>query len=345
MLRTSILAIVFSCSATFAVGQIAGGLTDTTNSGHGGNNYIVGTVYSAEGVPINAKMNIRLTSPTWGDILAMTDDRGKFVFSNVGSGVYTVVIDEKEYEPLRHDVDIVVARPRVPETYMVTIRLRNRENPKSKSGKPSVVDASNAGVPRAAMDHYEKAAKLVAAKDHKGAIKELKLAVAEYPRFANALNQIGVLYLQLNELKNADEALQAALKISPDAFEPLLNRGVTLFRMSRFKDAETVLLTAIKAESKAAVAHYYLGRTLTKLGRNPEAEVAFLNCVKLSPGEFKEAHRFLAFIYIELGNGPRVVEELETYLKLVPTAPDAANLRNVIAQLKQTSSSQPTSKP
>jgi tetratricopeptide (TPR) repeat protein len=345
MLRPWFLASVFLFSATFAVGQIAGGLTDTTNINHGGNNYIVGTIYLPNGMPLNAKMNIRLTSPNWGDILAMTDDTGKFVFSGVASGTYTVVIEEKDFESVRQPVDITVDRARIPETYMMTIRLRYSKEYKSKADRPGVVTASNAGVPQPALDLYEKAAKLATAKDYKGAIKELKLAVAEYPNFVNALNQIGVLYLQLNELKSADEALQAALKIAPDAFEPLLNRGVALFRMSQFKDAETVLIKAIKADAKSAVAYYYLGRTLNKLDKNPQAEAAFLNSVKLSPGEFKETHRFLAAIYLDQGNAVRVVEELETYLKLVPKAPDAANLQNVVDQLKRTLSAQQKSKP
>jgi len=44
------------------MGQIAGGLTETTNTRLGGNNYIVGTVYSPDGVPINTRMRIKLTS-------------------------------------------------------------------------------------------------------------------------------------------------------------------------------------------------------------------------------------------------------------------------------------------
>ncbi len=343
--RPFILAIILLGSSTFAAGQIAGGLNDTTNVNHGGNNYVVGTVYLPEGMPINAKMNIRLTSPNWGDVLALTDDRGKFVFSNVGSGTYIVVIDEKEYEPVAQPVDITVARARVPETYVMTIRLRYKASAKNKLPKPAVVDAANAGVPRPALDLYDKAAKLAAAKDFQGAIKDLKLAIEAYPQFANAYNQMGVLYMQLNDLKNADEAFQAALKITPDAHEPLLNRGITLFKMSKYKEAATVLVDALKAESRSAVAFFYLGRSLNKLGEDAKAEIAFLRCIKLSPGEFKEAHRYLAVIYLDQGKAELVIEHLETYLKLVPTAPDATKLQEVVAQLKSTTPAPVVNKP
>lgn len=345
--RSFFLGVIFLCSVTLAAGQIGGGLTETTNTRLGGNNYVVGTVFSPDGMPISRRMSIRLSTPTWGEVLATTDDSGRFVFSGVGSGVYTLVIDgEKEFESVRQEVEIIRPRSSVPETYTMTIRLRTLENVKSKAEKPSVISASNAGVPKRAMDLYQKASKLAGAKDYKSAIEQLKLAVAEYPAFVNALNQIGVIYLRLNELDMADEALQAALKIKPDAYEPLINRSIALFRMARFKDAETVLRDTLKAKAESPVAYYYLGRTLNKMGRNDEAETAYLTCIKMSPDEFKEAHRLLAVIYLDRGAPQRVIEELETYLRLVPTAPDAADLRKVIEQSTRPSAPpQPYRKP
>jgi regulator of sirC expression with transglutaminase-like and TPR domain len=55
----------------------------------------------------------------------------------------------------------------------------------------------------------------------------------------------------------------------------------------------------------------------------------------MSPGQFKEAHRVLGAIYLDRGAQQLVIEQLETYLKLVPTAPDADLLRKVIEQSKR----------
>jgi len=341
--RFFFLGVVLLFSAALAVGQIAGGLTETTNTRLGGNNYIVGTVYSPTGMPITTKMSIRLSTPTWGDILASTDDRGRFVFSNVGSGVYTVVIDgQNEFENVAQEVEVVRVRSAVPETYTLTIRLRLLDSVRSK---PSVISASNAGVPKRAMELYEKASKLASERDYKGAIKQLKFAVDEHPAFVNALNQIGVLYLRLNELDKADEALRKALKVRPDAYEPLINRSITLFRLEKFKEAETVLRDTLKAKPESSVAYYYLGRTLNRMGRIDEAEAAYLTCLKMNPGGFNEAHRLLAVIYLNRGASMRVAEELETYLKLVPTAPDADQLRKVIEQSKRSTPPPPDRKP
>lgn len=338
--QSILLVSVLLCSAGFTAAQIAGGLTETTNTSLGGTNYVVGTVYAPDGRPINRRLRIRLTTPFWGEVLSTTDDSGRFVFSRVGSGVYTLVIDEKEFAPVRQEVEITARRTEMAETYTMTIRLREASDAKSKE-KRSVIDAANAGVPKRALDLYEKASKLAEAKDYQGAIEQLKLAVAQHPTFVNAFNQIGVLYLRLNDLKNAHEALEAALKIKPDAYDPLINQAIVLFRMARYQEAETVLRNTLKVKADSAAAYYYLGRTLQKLGRNDEAEKAYLAGTKISPGEFKETHRLLAVYYWERGALQRVVEELETYLKLVPTAPDAADLRKVIDESKRSLQSSP----
>jgi Flp pilus assembly protein TadD len=336
MLRTILLTIIIGYSATLVTAQIAGGMNETTNTRHGGNNYIVGTVFTPDGFPIRTRMRIKLNSPAWGDTLVTTDERGQFVFSGVASGTYTVIIDsEKEYQPVSQQVDIVRDRNIVPETYTVTIRLREVDSGKATT-KPSVVSAANAGVPKKALEFYDKAAQLAREKDYLGAIKELKLAVAEYPSYVSALSLIGMLYMRLNELDKADDAFKAALKIDPEAYEPLLYRSITLYKLSKFKDAESSLRKALKVKPESAAVYYYLGRTLNKLGKNDEAEKAFLTCTEKSPGEFKEAHRVLAAIYLDRGKPERVVEQLEIYLKLVPTAPDAENLRMVLEQNKRT---------
>jgi Flp pilus assembly protein TadD len=332
---TIFLMLTLSLSTVTAAGQIPGGLTETNNTRLGGTNYIVGTVFTPDGERIRTRMRIRLSTPTWGDILATTNDVGEFVFSNVAAGLYTVIIDaDREFQTAMAQVEITKDRPSPPETHIVSLRLRFAGSGKTIP-KPSVINAEFAGVPKRAMDFYQKASKLAAAKDYKGAIEQLKLAVAEHAEFVNALNQIGMLYLQLSQPDKADEFLQKALQIRPDAFDPMLNRSVALFRLGRFKDAESILRNAIAAKPEAAVAHYYLGRTLQKTGRDDEAEKAYLTSLKLSPGEVKEAHRFLAAIYLDRGNAQRVIEELETYLKLVPGAPDAENLRKVIEQAKR----------
>ncbi len=269
---------------------------------------------------------------TVGDRVTMTDERGNFAFRGLPSGNYTIVIDkEKEYEPVTQSADIIQFRGSPGQTYNLNIRLTLIKG--NTEVKPGVINSEFANVPQKALDFYNKAVELSKKGNYKGAIGQLQLSVSEYPDFMLAFNEMGVQYLRLNELEKADEAFQSALKIKPDAFAPLMNRGIVLVQMKRFEDAESVLRNAVKMK-ESAIGHYFLGLALANLGRFDEAEKELVSAVKLGGDEMKEAHRYLAIIYNTRGDKKRATDELETYLRLVPTAPDAEQLRNVIKQLK-----------
>jgi len=326
-------------AAVNAAAQLPGALNETTATRMGGSSYIVGTVFWPTGRPVNFRMSVKLVTPTAGEYLITTDDRGQFIFSGLREGIYFVVIDgEKDFEPVNQPVDVLSSRSGKDQPYTVTIRLAEK---RKTAAKPAVVEAANAEVPKRAKAHYAKALELSATKDHKGAVEQLKLAVAADPNFISGYNELGVQYLKLNDLERAGEALQAALKIKPDAPEPLANRGILLFRLNKWDEAHAALTSSIAADGRSSVAHYYLARTLVKLSRFDEAEKQLDLVIKLQGAEMNEAYRILAMMYIEKDDRPKALAALETYLKLVPAAPDADRLRQAAADIKRSMDKNP----
>ncbi len=318
--------------AGFAFGQINQSMSESTATRWGGNNFLVGTVYFPNGQPINRRMFIRLSSAVKGEVTATTDDRGKFIFSGLDEGYYSVVIEgEKEFEPVSQTVEVLRRSNPVAQSYLVSIRLVEKRVP---ANKPTVVNVEDAGAPKTAVAHYDKALELGKTKDHAGAVAQLKMAVVIFPKYLNAYNELAVQYLRLGELQKADEAALAALKIKPDAFEPMLNRGIVLFRMNRFAEAEFALREVLKANDMSAIGHFYLGRTLAKTSKYDEAETELNRAITISPEGMKEAHRILAMLYIDKDDRPKAIVSLETYLRLVPEPPDVEQLKRALAQLK-----------
>ncbi len=269
---------------------------------------------------------------TRGDVTSMTDDSGNFSFRGLVSGRYTIVIDsEKEFEPVTEQVEIFQFRGSPPQVYPLNIRLALKGN---AGFKPGVLNTEFADVPKRAMAFFKKAIELADAGDRKGAIAQLQLSIAEYPKFMLAFNEIGVQYLRLNEFEKADESLRLALKIKPEAFAPLVNDGIVLIRLKRYEEAEQLLRSALKIKEQSAVGHFFLGQTLANLGRFDEAEKELVSSVSLGGDDMKEAHRILAIIYRVKGDNEHALVELETYLRLVPTTPDAEQLRRVIIEIK-----------
>jgi Flp pilus assembly protein TadD len=305
----------------------------STDTGLGGVNSISGMIVSSTGQRIQRRVSIRLRTMTRGDRVSTTDEYGNFVFRGLTPNDYLVIIDkEQDFEPFSQNVSVIQPRGMPPQTYYLSIRLELKGRAEAK---PGVLKAEFASVPKRALDHYNSATEQAKKKDHQGAIEELKLAIKDYPSFMLAFNELGVQYLKLNQLENADEAFQSALKITPDAFAALINRGIANFMMKRYGEAVPILRKALKKNDQSAVGHYFLGQALANLGLFEQAEKELLASLELGKEEMKEAHRILAIIYASRGAKKQAADELEAYLKLAPDAPDAEKLRDKIRQLRE----------
>lgn len=332
-LHLAIAVVMSLCFAVSASAQISTISDSESQTGLGGMNSIVGTVFAPSGRPLESRVRIRLSTMTRGDRIFTTNQNGNFAFRGLPAGSYTVVIDKEEaYKPLSQSVDIIQFRGSPAQTYTLNIRLEFKDRVEVK---PAVVNAEFANVPKKALEHYNEAIELGKKKDHLGAIEQLKLAVTEYPSFTQALNEMGVQYLKLSRLQEADDAFREALKIDPESFPALTNRGIANVMMKRYGEAVPVLRKAVKKHDQAVV-HYFLGQALANLGLFDEAEKELLTAIKLGKEEMKEAHRILAIIYSSRGAKQQAANELETYLKLSPDTPDAEKLKEMIRKLKET---------
>ena len=162
-----------------------------------GNNTIQGKVYFPAGernTGKTIKLHIESANATGGGS-TVTDQDGVFRFNGLRPGSYEVVVDGgKDYENSREPVTIdPVGGGRI---IQVNIALKPK------------VDASNpafAGVPKVALDLYQKGTAAAQKGDAKGAVSFLTQAVTVHPSFALALSELGNQYLKLSQWDKAAE--------------------------------------------------------------------------------------------------------------------------------------------
>ena len=311
------------------------------SSGTGGIHLIQGYVFFPSGRRAEGSIEVRLQSYSAGEISVLADNSGSFTFTSLAPGNYTVVINAgKDYEIAREsvfiDTDINPARgvalPSVARRYTVMAHLQLKVD-RGNHAKASVVNATLSAVPAEARELYEKALEL-AKTDTDKAIEKLKAAIALYPNFSLALNELGVQYLRLGQADKAVSSLKEASKLSPDAFTPKLNLGIALLEATKFTEAETQLREAVKQNDSAPTAHLYLGVTLAKLRSYAEAETELSRAIELGGTRMGLAHYYLGGILWQKREYRRAAEELETYLSLAPNASNAEQVRATIKTLR-----------
>ncbi len=330
--RLFFVGFLLLCFGGSMAGQISSIPDSASQTGFGGTHSIVGTVLGPSGRPLETRVSVRLASMT-KERSFPTNETGNFAFRGLPNGSYTISIDkEKEYEPVSQSVDVRGFEGSPPQTYTVNIRLTLKEG--ARQAAPAVLNVQFANVPPAARGYYDKALELGGKSDHQGAVDQLKLAIKEHPTFTLAFNEMGVQYLRLGQLENADQAFQGALKIDASSFEALVNRGIVNVMLKRFGESIPMLRKAVKINDQSAVGHYFLGQALANLGLFIEAEKELQLSLNLGKEQMKEAHRILAIIYTDRGDKKQAAGELEAYLKLTPDAPDADKLKDMIRQLR-----------
>ena len=296
-----------------------------------GNNAILGTIRLPSRQKLNLRASVQLSTPR-GNFTTYSDTNGSFVFNGLRTGTYRVNIDAgKEYELANETVEIAQSPRSSGSTYTIEIQLRLKQ---TDALPPRVVDASLVGIPKPALDLYGEALKSKQKGDFKTALEQLKNAILLHADFTLAYNELGLIYMQTNQLDEAETAFQAALKISSRSCAPIFNHGLLLTQRKQFDAAETELRRAVECDESSAPAHLYLGRVLVTLRKYDEAEKHILRSILLSGEGFALAHRFLGALYLEQGKNEQGVKELEKYLKLEPNAKDAERLRETIKRLR-----------
>jgi Flp pilus assembly protein TadD len=326
-----------------AVGTAAAQVGGLETSGTDGVHTIQGRLVAPSGRRTELRLKVRLESSGAGELYVFSDANGTFRFTSLRPGSYTVVVEGgDEFETTRESVmlepsTIQTRRGSIgtPFTRPVTLQIYlRRKSGGAEQSQPGVLNASLANVPKPAVDLYQKGMEAARKNENEHAAGLLKQAVDAYPNFPLALTELGVTYLKLKHPDKAAEALSASLKLAPEDQGTLLAYGRALLELRRPAEAEEQFRRALKKNAASPSAHLYLGMIL--LGRRDftEAERELTAAKGAGGGEVAMAHYYLGGLYWELKQYKRAAEELETYLKLVPSAPNAERLRATIKEFR-----------
>ena len=329
VLIASLFSLAYLVPSTSA--QIPG-LTETTKTGFGGRHSIAGTVLLPSGDQANSRIVIRLVG-AGRSVSTTTDEVGRFLITELHEGGYTIHVEPSQrFERQTENITVDANPLGGGQTYTIQIRLREKRSTETKA---AVVDAEMTEIPKRAIEFYEKAGERVAAEDTRGAVDLLLKAVGEHPSFFLAHTELGVQYQKLNDLEKADQHLQSALKIKPEAFDALANRGIVLVRLRKYADAEPLLRKAIGLKADSAIVDFYLGRSLLGQKRPDDAEPVFRTAYEKGGKDMIEARRALATIYLERGENDKALAEIDAYLAANPTAYDAKQLQETAAKIRE----------
>jgi tetratricopeptide (TPR) repeat protein len=306
-------------------------------------NTIDGSVTNTQNRPvINAR--VYLQNDAYSEVAATyTDGSGRFIFRNIGSGIYYVMVEaiDGSFERQSQRLDAVAVNGRASgrggEMFRVdfVVRLRNAEKPPKVETKLGAVFYQD--VPEAARKEYQAALRNLEKDDFEKAALSLKQAINLFPDYYEALDRLGSEYVRRRDFNAALPLLGHAVEINKDSWSSYYYLGVARIELKQADEAVEALRKAVDLNPNSINANMRLGMILaTNRATYAEAIKAFEKVSELAGTQLPDAYLYLAKLHSELKDYNEAANALEAYLKLIPASQNGQReqYRKVIEQLR-----------
>jgi tetratricopeptide (TPR) repeat protein len=276
-------------------------------------------------------LRVELISPLGGVAgMRSTDGNGGTTFDGVGGGRYQVRVSGPDIETTTSETIETGGSNGGPYiTERIEVRLTNTAGGEVGGGAVAVI------VPEAAQKEFKLGLKETDKKHWEEAKDHFQKAIAAFPKYADAFNNLALAEIQLKDGKGAVESYRSATEIDPTLQQANLYLGQFYYENKKYKEAEPYLLRSAADQPNSA-------QTLTALAnvqlQNGEDDLALTTARKVpflpDHQKFAVSHLIVAQALTGKDQDDEIAKEYEKYLKEAPDSPLAPRVRDALAKLK-----------
>jgi tetratricopeptide (TPR) repeat protein len=268
-----------------------------------------------------------------GEVVSATFTRqnGEFEFNGVPNGNYLLVLEERGYEPIRENLEVMGA-----SRIGIVLYLRKPIVPDSRE-PGGAVSVRELALPKRTRDSYRKGlTHLYQKRDYSGSIPHFQKTVDDAPTFYEAHFHLGVALIEVSQFAEGEQALRRSIELAArDVYaEPYFALASLLSNQNRFDEAEQVARRGISADSSLWQGHYELARALMGLKRTDDAEKSALESISRR-ADFAPAYLLLANVHIRRKDYSALVRDLDEFLRLDPNGQRSAQVRQMREQVQK----------
>jgi Tfp pilus assembly protein PilF len=216
----------------------------------------------------------------------------------------------------------------------VFITVKPKESETATTGTDPIVASVDLNIPQKAKKELDKANELIARQDWNHAKDELMKALAIYPQYADAYNNLGVVYARLGDGAHEREVLQKAVSLNDHLASAFVNLGKMDIKERNFPAAETQLAKAANIIPNDAQTLMLLAN-VELLNQHFDAAIAHCNKVHSMPHDSQTLVHYIAARAFEHEN--RLADaavEFRTFLQEEPSGARADAVRKELSALE-----------
>lgn len=267
-----------------------------------------------------------------------TESTGRYEFSGLGDGRYTVRVMPFRYDFLDQSQQVEIKTFTITGTgngnslEILDFYLLPRKGGLAEA-EAGVLFAQE--VPKEAKKIFEKALEDLGKKKREEGISGLNNALKTFPNYFFALVRLGKEYVVDGKFAEAYPVFMKAVDVNPKSPTALYYLGFTLHKLNYNKAALIALNQAFILSPSSVAVLMTLGTVEKMEGKFTDAEKHLVQAKKLSRVPIADLHWELALLY---GNNLKKYEaaadELESFLKARPDSKDADKIKNLIKDFR-----------
>jgi len=255
-----------------------------------------------------------------------TDGQGRFRFSSLQRGYYTIIIKAQGFATAQQQADLQV----LTRAYLI-FELKPDVRTSAPASSSAVLDAR---VPSDAQDEMTKGRVALQEKNVKEALQHFEKAVQLFPSYYEAQLVLGNTYMEEREWEKAETALRHALELKPQSTAARIALGEVYRRQKRYAEAAKVLQEALKLDDESWQGHFTLGRVFWEMNEVARSGTHIGRTLQLKP-DFAEAHLLAGNILLRVGQPERALVEYQEYLRLEPKGDFTAQAQEMVRKIKK----------
>jgi len=289
-------------------------------------------VASSDGRPCDLRARVVLwpKSNSLAAAQTFTNEDCRAEFTTLASGDYYVEVSGAGIETVESPIFSV---GQASQSIEVAVKRTSQANASMNSG--ATISVSDLNIPDKARKEFEKASALIAKQDWQKALEHLNRAVAIFPQYADAYNNLAVVYARIGQRDHERESLEKALSLNDHLLAALTNLASMDLVDRNLPEAETLLNRATAIDPRDVPSLALLAK-IELLNQHYDAAVATCHKVHLMPHAPQSMVHYVAARALEAEH--RVMEamsELKTFLDEQPSGPGADLAKKEMAMLEQ----------
>ena len=280
----------------------------------------------------DASTHVVLTSET-GNIVGdgRTDGECLVEFPNVRPGNYRATVVGRDIRNTE-TADVEVNSSDMQD---VEVRVRRIGEPESAAlPVNALISAADLSIPSGAAKEFDRANRLIGKQEWAKAVERLRKAVAIYPDYPAAYNNLGVVYTYLGNRTEGREALQKAITLNDRLAPAYVNLSRISIAGNDFSEAEALLGKAASLAPSDAITFVLLAYVQARNQHLDQVVATGRQAHALTQGQHAFVHLAAAHAFEQIGRIPDAIAELQLFLAEDKTSPQEQEVRKALATLQ-----------